>query len=95
MVDATVDNIPVSIQLNGSSTTVPSNETWVVTITVFGGATETQFDLNGVGKMATSGTKADASTIDLDMVLTGGDTVKENKGGNSSLIAIQGFVVDS
>jgi len=95
MVNASVDNSPVSIQLNGSSTTVPSNETWVVTITVFGGATETQFDLNGVGKMATSGTKADASTIDLDMVLTGGDTVKENKGGNSSLIAIQGFVVDS
>jgi len=95
MVDATVDNIPVSIQLNGSSTTVPSNETWVVTITVFGGINESQFELNGVGKMATSSTKADATTIDLDMVLTGGDKVKENKGNQNSLVAIQGFVVSS
>jgi len=95
MVNATIDNQPVSIQLNGTTTTVPSNETWVVTITVFGGASETQFDLNGVGKMATSSNKSDATTIDLDMVLTGGDTIKESRGNSSSMVAIQGFVVDS
>jgi len=95
MVNATVDNPPVSIQLNNASTTVPSNETWVVEIGVHGGRTASQFTLNGVGETRSSGSSSDIHPPQFKMTLTGGDTVSETNGGSQSMVSIQGFVVDS
>ena len=95
MVDATVDNAPVSIQLNASSTTVPSNETWVVQIGVHGGATFSELEINGVGRTISSGDETNPHPPQFKMVLTGGDTVAEIQGKSKSMVSIQGFVVDS
>jgi len=95
MVNATVDNTPVSIQLSGTSTTVPSNETWVVRIGVHGGIGDSNLTLNGVGRTRSSSSAADPHPPQFKMVLTGGDTVEETLGGAASMVSIQGFVVDS
>jgi len=95
MVTANIDNDPVSIQLNGSSTTVPANETWVVNIGVHGGVSNSQLVINGVGKAQSSGNSSDPHPPQFRMTLTGGDTVRENKGDKRSMVTIQGFVVDS
>jgi len=95
MVNATVDNPPVSIQLNGSSTTVPSNETWVVQIGVHGGVVPSAVEINGVGLTQSSDQASDPHPPQFKMVLTGGDTVAETVAQNISMVSIQGFVVDS
>jgi hypothetical protein len=95
MVNATVDNAPVSIQLNGTSTTVPSNETWVVHITAHGGQATSQLKINGVGRTVSSGNSSDPHPPQFKMVLTGGDTIEELSGKLGSMVSIQGFVVDS
>jgi len=95
MVNATVDNAPVSIQLNGTSTTVPSNETWVVQIGVHGGVSQTHLLINGVGRTEASDTASSPHPPQFKMVLTGGDTVEERIGDSDSMVSIQGFVVDS
>jgi len=95
MVNATVDNDPVSIQLNGSSTTVPSNETWVVQIGAHGGSDFTELNINGVGSTIAPDTASDPGPPQFKMVLTGGDTVSEQTGDTDSMVSIQGFVVDS
>jgi len=95
MVNATVDNAPVSIQLNGTSTTVPSNETWVVHIGVHSGRDRSKLEINGVGETLSSSNSSDPHPPQFKMVLTGGDTVSEGKGDRDSMLSIQGFVVDS
>jgi len=95
MVNATVDNAPVSIQLQGSSTTVPSNETWVVRIGVHGGQNSTKLNINGVGATRSSSGNADPHPPQFKMTLTGGDTIEETTGFAESMVSIQGFVVDS
>jgi len=95
MVDATVTNDPVSIQLNGSSTTVPSNETWVVNIGVHGGDSRTALGINGVGNTQSSPNNSEPHPPQFRMTLTGGDTVSELAANSTSMVSIQGFVVDS
>jgi len=95
MVNATVDNNVVSIQLQGTSTTVPSNETWVVQIGVHGGRDQSAFKLNSMGVVQQSTIDSNERSIQYKMVLTGGDTVEEGSGGGNSLVSVQGFVVDS
>jgi hypothetical protein len=95
MVNATVDNAPVSIQLSDTSTTVPSNETWVVQIGVHGGQAQSRLEINGVGRTQSSGNSSDPHPPQFKMVLTGGDTVSELNGKFASMVSIQGFVVDS
>jgi len=95
MVNATVDNAPVSIQLQGTSTTVPSNETWVVQIGVHGGRGKSELGINGVGRTLSSNNLSDPHPPQFKMVLTGGDTLSENNGGSDAMVSIQGFVVDS
>jgi len=95
MVNATVDNAPVSIQLNGTSTTVPSNETWVVHIGVHGGKDDSQLRINGVNSTLSSGNSGNPHPPQFKMVLAGGDTIAEGAGGNGTMVSIQGFVVDS
>jgi hypothetical protein len=95
MVTATIDNAPISIQLQGTSTTVPSNETWVVNIGVHGGTSRSVFELNGVGQSRSSDTKDSPHPPQFKMVLTGGDTVRERRGNGGSMVSIQGFIVDS
>jgi hypothetical protein len=95
MVNATVDNEPVSIQLNGTSTTVPSNETWVVQIGVHGGTAITRLEINGVGETNSSKDRSNPHPPQFKMVLTGGDKVAELQASSGSMVSIQGFVVDS
>lgn len=95
MVNATVDNAPVSIQLNNTSTTVPSNETWVVRIGVHGGSDLSKLEINGVGETAARRNTGNPHPPQFKMVLTGGDTIAETFGDPSSMVSIQGFVVDS
>jgi hypothetical protein len=95
MVTATIDNAPVSIQLSGSSTTVPSNETWVVNIGVHGGSNFTGFELNGVGISQSDNSETSPHPPQFKMVLTGGDTVTETFGFSDSMVSMQGFIVDS
>jgi len=95
MVNATVDNAPVSIQLQGTSTTVPSNETWVVHIGVHSGRDRSRLEINGVGETVATGNASEPRPPEFKMVLTGGDTVSEVKGDSDSMVSIQGFVVDS
>jgi len=102
MVNATIDNSPVSIQLlEGETTTVPSNETWKVTISAYAVGFNGQgphIIINGKtvhGIFGNDDNDARASTS-VNYVLAGGDVIE--LGGFdtfSSGLAIQGFVVDS
>jgi len=95
MVEATVTNDPVSIQLQGSSTTVPSNETWVVTLTVHSGESISRLKINNKATTKTSDSQSDPHPPGFRMTLTGGDTITEIQGDVGSMVSIQGFVVDS
>jgi len=95
MVNATVDNAPVSIQLQGTSTTVPSNETWVVQIACHSGQKSSTLEINGVGKTRSAGSSSDPHPPQFKMVLVGGDTIAETVSNSGSMVSIQGFVVDS
>jgi len=97
MVNATVDNKPVSIQLDvGQSTTVPSNETWKVQLTLCVQNRNTgnagSIRINGTEVLgAASGGDAQGQ-VAPNTVVTGGDTIKLSKALGAS---ISGFVVDS
>jgi len=97
MVNATVDNDPVSIQLSaGQSTTVPSNETWKVQIVVCvinGNASTTgAVKINSVTSVSAIKGGDHQGQVAPNTVLTGGDTVTLSTGAGAS---ISGFVVDS
>jgi hypothetical protein len=95
MVNATVDNEPVSIVLDGGqSTTVPSNETWRVSIHL------ADFDrcnmvIDGIGTFSADRTDASSSSNFLDVTLTGGQTIQEDSGRTFTGIFITGFVVNN
>ena len=92
MVNATVDNKPVSIVLDGGqSTTVPSNETWRVSIHLANVET-TQMRIDGIGLYQSN---SSANGNYLDVTLVGGQTVEEKINKQSSAILITGFVVNS
>ena len=95
MVDATVDNDPVSIVLDGGqSTTVPSNETWRVSIHMMQlGASRMTID--GIGKFNAKSSRSSGQGNYLDVTLTGGQTVAEVNDETGSGIFITGFVVNS
>jgi hypothetical protein len=95
MVNATIDNQPVSIQLNGTTTTVPSNETWVVRIVVHSGSANSEFRLNGIGRTGSTSSLSGTRPPEFKMTLTGGDTLEETRGNTQSMVSVQGFVVDS
>ena len=95
MVNATIDNAPVSIQLSGQSTTVPANETWKVNIGVHSGEEPSTLIINGVVGTTSSINQDAPHPPQFEMILNGGDTIEENKGFNGSMLSIQGFVVDS
>lgn len=88
MVTASVGNEPVSIQLSASSTTVPSNETWVVTVMVGANGNPGQFTINGTEAIK-------GQQVIPNIVVTGDDTLEEQNGGTGPCAFIQGFVVDS
>jgi len=97
MVNATVDNDPVSILLDpGQSTTVPSNETWKVQLTLVtedgDGSNAGSIRINNISAVG-AGTSADKQgQVAPNTVVTGGDTIKLSKALGAS---ISGFVVDS
>lgn len=95
MVNATVDNDPVSIVLDGAqSTTVPSNETWKVSI-YLGQENQTVIQIDGIGDFeAAVGSSTGAYRME-NVVLTGGQTITEIRDEVESVIFITGFVVNS
>jgi hypothetical protein len=95
MVNATIDNDPVSIQLNGQSVTVPSNEVWKVKIGVHTSGRFSIAIINGVGRIVADEASTSPRVPEFDMVLQGGDTIEEFKGEQYSMVTIQGFVVKS
>jgi hypothetical protein len=90
MVQATVDNSPVSITLaSGESTTVPSGETWKVMIKAFGGGHNGRIN----GKLIVNG-DSNGSAEPFETVLVGGDTVEYRSSTTSHGLHIGGFVVN-
>jgi len=95
MVNATVDNKPVSIILDGGqSTTVPSNETWRVSIHLSNGD-DTRMSIDGIGSFISRREDTSSDHSYLDVTLTGGQTVSETQGTGESAMLITGFVVSS
>jgi hypothetical protein len=104
MVNATIDNAPVSIQLDaGQATTVPTNEVWKVTISVFGrrgsGPWYKAVTINNspvLGIVSTDGNLETSNSPTGDFVLAGGDTISDiDDLAADDGIAIQGFVVNN
>jgi hypothetical protein len=95
MVTANVDNDPVSVQLNGASFTVPSNQVVKVNIVVHGGVNQSILEINGNTATKSSNNLSNPHPPEFTMVLTGGDTVAETEGNQDSLVTVQGFVVDN
>jgi predicted RNA-binding protein associated with RNAse of E/G family len=95
MVNATVDNEPVSIVLDtGQSTTVPSNETWRVSIHLANQAFSIM-KIDGIGEFQAFKQRGSAQGNYLDVTLVGGQTITELGGNADSAIFITGFVVNS
>lgn len=104
MVNATVDNTAVSEQLTpGQSVTVPSGETWDVTIvaTVYndGFVTYTEVQKNGTNIITVSQDPSEGGPMDTvvtaDVVLEDGDTISYTGNGNGTRSGcnISGYVV--
>jgi len=95
MVNATVDNTPVSIVLDsGESTTVPSNETWRVSIYLAAGG-RTDMRIDGIEEYRAEKTDETSNEALEDVTLIGGQTIAEDRGNKKSSIFITGFVVNS
>jgi len=95
MVNATVDNTPVSIVLDsGESTTVPSNETWRVSI-YLAVSVRTDMRIDGIGEYRAERVERTSNEALEDVTLIGGQTIAEDRGGKESSIFITGFVVNS
>ena len=98
MVNATVDNSPVSITLSsGESTSVPSGEVWNVTMYIASGSdgsnSDTGVEING--RQFYEG-RADFNRYDgitVETTLTGGDTITCSFDNTSCHIG--GFVVNN
>jgi len=107
MVNATIDNQPISIQLGiNESTTVPTNQTWKVALSVSAGGLDTVRakasiminSLNVIGIHGNQSNGANQSPTINDVVLTGGDEISlagSPDGQRKPGCMIQGFVVDS
>lgn len=109
MANATVENVPVSKQFSDSgSVTVPSGETWHVTITASVtnasdvGFTTGEVEINSVNLLnisysansSSSGRGKGISEYQTNVVLTGGDTVSINSRDSGIDCTITGFVVN-
>jgi hypothetical protein len=101
MVNATVDNQPVSIQLDtGQSTTVPTDEVWQVQIAL---SANSNIGSSSVGDVSINGVEVMEFVIDANSpigagspvmpstVLVGGDTIST---GGSGSVSISGFIVN-
>jgi hypothetical protein len=92
MVQANIDNTPISIDLQeNESTTVPTGETWVVTLTIQNGASVA---INGTLISATWTGSGENNTDSTETTVVAGDTLKCISGdSNSSGFHIGGFKV--
>lgn len=102
MVNVTIDNKPVSIQLgHGESMTVPSGEVWDVTISLSiqdsdaGSYDDVVFLIDGVAVYTgTTGSNTQNNPQPAKMLLNGGQEIQINTGGGSNKGAhISGYVV--
>lgn len=101
MVQTNVENEPISIQLSdGESTTVPSGETWKVTISLgleydqYTDGVELHINGTTVSAYYNDSDGAGGPTPTVEAVLSGGDTLKVTGGGFGCGAHISGFVVN-
>lgn len=95
MVNATVDNKPVSIiVLVNQSTTVPSNETWRVSLHL-ANLNSTDMEIDGAATFTGQSGTTSAQGSYLDVTLVGGQTITMTSSSSNGGIFITGFVVDS
>ena len=95
MVNATIDNSPVFVQLGeDESTTVPTNEVWKVSIHLANDG-RTKMEINNGGIFQANTQESSASGNYLDIVLVGGTSIAQTRFNSTAEILITGFVVDS
>lgn len=88
MVSVSIDNTPVTVTLgNSESTSVPSGETWKVTVNL-AADNSNQVVLKVNGTIAVRALSGESHTT--EMVLTGGDTIATDSYG---FAIISGWVV--
>jgi len=93
MVDATIDNTPVSVTLGGSETYSPANGSVEdVTIVIH---KDEHLQINGENIVAGSSGSGEDNTEQIDVVLTDSDTVKEKGLASSRGVHISGYQVSS
>lgn len=90
MVQASIDNTPVSISLSGDeSTTVPTGETWKVTLTC---GSNTELHINGGRITGSNAGNGEPNVDEFETVLTGGDSITNGLTG-TVMCHIGGFKV--
>jgi hypothetical protein len=91
MVQANIDNTPVSITLaENESVSVPTGETWRVTISA---PNDTRVDING-GKLINSYNGSGEKNMDeTQTVVTEGDSIANDYSTNSGVLHVGGFKV--
>jgi hypothetical protein len=96
MVNATVDNDPVSVLIGpNQSTTVPTNETWRVSI-YLSGRNFTEMVIDGIPPHFVADSSAESGEgVLTDVTLVGGQKIAEVGGVDETGIFITGFVVNS
>jgi len=102
MVNAAVDNTPISIQLaKGESTTVPSGETWRVKVTssvrdeTNDNWNSSVVDINGLDVLSAHNS-GDHHGLNHSIVLDAGDTIElESAPGSGAGAHISGFVAST
>lgn len=91
MVNATVDNKAISITLADAETiTVPTGETWKVTITV---VSSERLMINNERIVQSADASGEPNVESFDAVLVAGDTVSDEGAYASGGVHIGGFVV--
>jgi len=97
MVNATIDNSPVFVLLEGGqSTTVPQNEVWKVSIHLSNPTSGTTMKINGLSPSFNAQKESTGQLGNyLDVVLVGGTTIEELFAGQFAGILISGFIVKS
>ena len=91
MVQASIDNTPISIVLgNGETTTVPTDEVWKISATVTLG---TRLLINNTSVVDDYNGSGEPNAENVELVVTGGDKLESNTSNTEFGIHIGGFKV--
>ncbi|PSL41698.1 hypothetical protein B0H94_11811 [Salsuginibacillus halophilus] len=94
MSNVTIENEPISIQINDESVTVPEDEVWKVTVLLLAEGSSVSGDsflINGVPFQPEADSSAQNHAVPFDAVFVGGDELESETGVIS--VNISGFIV--